>query len=214
MTDFYKTSDEIKFCSQVGSLKLIYSNFFKQHQEILDKYRKGSHKGIRWITSLNKEEDIELVKKYNDEGIEIRHAKELSTSNFALSDKTFLFTIEKIEKGKMATNVLSSNDKLYLDYYNKVFENLWKKGIDINERMKDIEKGTFVNVEIIPNREESIKVFNELFKDAKKEILIILSSANAFFRIDDNIGFKEIEDLSYSGVKAKILIPLQNRNKR
>ena len=75
--------------------------------------------------------------------------------------------------------------------------------------MKDIEKGTFVNVEIIPNREESIKVFNELFKDAKKEILIILSSANAFFRIDDNIGFKEIEDLAYSGVKAKILIPLR-----
>ena len=87
----------------------------------------------------------------------------------------------------MATNVLSSNDKLYLDYYNKVFENLWKKDIDINERMKDIEKGTFVNVEIIPNREESIKVFTELFKDAKKEILIILSSANAFFRIDDDI---------------------------
>ena len=33
MTDFYKASDEIKLCSQVGSLKLIYSNFFKQHQE-------------------------------------------------------------------------------------------------------------------------------------------------------------------------------------
>ena len=76
-------------------------------------------------------------------------------------------------------------------------------------RMKDIEKGTFVNVELIPNREESIKVFNGLFKDANKEILIILSSANAFFRIDDNIGFKEIEDLAYCGVKAKILIPLR-----
>jgi hypothetical protein len=75
--------------------------------------------------------------------------------------------------------------------------------------MKDIEKGTFVDVKLIPNREESIKVFNGLFKDAIKEILIILSSANAFFRIDDNIGFKEIEDLAYYEVKAKILIPLR-----
>lgn len=133
MTDFYKTSDEIKFCSQVGSLKLIYSNFFKINKKIHDRYRKGSHKGIRWITSLNKKDDIELVKKYNDVGIQIRHVKELSTSNFALSDKTFSFTIEKIEKGKMTTNVLSSNDKLYLNYYNMVFENLWKRGIDINE---------------------------------------------------------------------------------
>jgi len=69
MTDFYKTSDEIKFCSQVGSLKLIYSNFLKINKKIHDRYRKGSHKGIRWITSLNKKDDIKLVKKYNDVGI-------------------------------------------------------------------------------------------------------------------------------------------------
>ena len=89
------------------------------------------------------------------------------------------------------------------------FLKTYGKEASISMRMKDIEKGTFVNVEIIPNREESIKVFNGLFKDANKEILIILSSANAFFRIDGNIGFKEIEDLAYYEVKAKILIPLR-----
>src|SRR6476620_12781351 len=88
------------------------------------------------------------------------------------------------------------------------------KKASISMRMKDIEKGTFVNVELIPNREESIKVFNGLFKDANKEILIILSSANAFFRIDGNIGFKEIEDLAYSGVKAKNSDFFTNRNTR
>ena len=104
---------------------------------------------------------------------------------------------------------MGSNDKLHLDHYDLVFENLWKRGIDINDRINDIKKGNFANVEIIPNREESIKIFKDLFNSAKKEILIILSSANAFFRIDDNIGFKEIEKLTYHGVKAKILIPLQ-----
>ncbi len=72
-------------------------------------------------------------------GIKIRHVKDLLTDSFALSDKSFLFTIENVEEGKMITNVLSSNDKLYLDHYDVIFENLWKKGIDIQDRIKEIE---------------------------------------------------------------------------
>ncbi|MGN6630549.1 MAG: sensor histidine kinase, partial [Candidatus Nitrosocosmicus sp.] len=133
----------------------------------------------------------------------------LLSTNFALSDKAFLLTIEKIEEGKWGNNVLSSNDKLYLEHYDLIFENLWKKGIDINDRIKEIKKGNFANVDVIPNPKESIKVFKELFNGTKKEILIILSSANAFFRIDENTGFKEIEKLAHDGIKAKILIPLR-----
>ncbi|MGN6708252.1 MAG: sensor histidine kinase, partial [Candidatus Nitrosocosmicus sp.] len=96
-----------------------------------------------------------------------------------------------------------------LEHYDLIFENLWKKGIDINDRIKEIKKGNFANVDVIPNPKESIKVFKELFNGTKKEILIILSSANAFFRIDENIGFKEIEKLARDGIKAKILIPLR-----
>ena len=103
VVDFYKNSNQIKFCSPVEGIKIIYSNFFNFHQEILDRYRQGNHKGIRWITSLNNKKDIELVKSYIDKGIEIRHVKDLLTNSFALSDKAFLFTIEKIEKGKMVT---------------------------------------------------------------------------------------------------------------
>ena len=74
------------------------------------------------------------------ESVKIRHVKELLDDSFALSDKSFLFTIENVEEGKKITNVLSSNDKLYLDHYDIVFENLWKKGIDIEDRIKEIEK--------------------------------------------------------------------------
>ena len=40
----------------------------------------------------------------------------------------------------MGNNCLSSNDKLYLNHYNTVFENLWKQGINIKDRIKDIER--------------------------------------------------------------------------
>ena len=133
MVDFYKNSYEIGFCSSVESIKLIHNEFYDLHKEILERYRNGNHKGIRWITSINDKKDIELVKTFMDKGIEIRHVKDLLTGNFALSDKAFLFTIENMEEGKMVTNILSSNDKLYINHYKTVFENLWKQCIDVRE---------------------------------------------------------------------------------
>ena len=124
LIDFYDTSKEIKFCSPVESIKLIYSNFFNFHQEILERYRNGEHKGIRWITSINNKKDVELVKTFIHKGIKIRHVKDLLTINFALSDNAFLFSIEKMKEEKMVTNILNSHDKLYIDHYDVVFENL------------------------------------------------------------------------------------------
>ncbi len=208
LVDFYKNSNEIGFCSSVESIKLIHNKFYDLHQEILERYRNGNHKGIRWITSINNKKDIELVKTFMDKGIEIRHVKDLLTSNFALSDKAFLFTIEKMEEGKMITNILSSNDLLYINHYKIVFENLWKKCIDVKDRIKDIEESHYINVELIPNTKVSLKFAKKLVDCSKYEILMILASASTFFRIENNIGFKDFEELVYNGIKVKILIPL------
>jgi hypothetical protein len=163
------------------------------------------------ITSINNQEEIELVKKYSDKGIEIRHVRDALSPSFTLSNKAFLFTIEKIGEGKMGNNCLSSNDKLNLNYYNTVFENLWKQGIDIKDRIKDIDKGNYSNVEIIPNQAESEKLFGEVFKcAAENEISILLSSATAFLRIESENGFKCLEELASRGIKVKVLIPLKN----
>ncbi|MGN6559828.1 MAG: hypothetical protein ACTHJ2_04810, partial [Candidatus Nitrosocosmicus sp.] len=208
VADFYKGSILMKSCSPIETINLIFNNFLNLHQEILERYRKGSHKGIRWITTLNKEEDIELINKYADKAIEIRHVKNLLSTNFALSDKAFLLTIEKIEEGKWGNNVLSSNDKLYLEHYDLIFENLWKKGIDINDRIKEIKKGNFANVDVIPNPKESLKLTRRLFKNAKEEILFILSSDTSILRVENNMGFEFFDDLvTNNGIKVKILIP-------
>ena len=54
--------------------------------------------------------------------------------------------MEKMEEGKMVTNLLSSNDVLYRDHYNTIFKELWKTGIDAKSRIKDIEEGRYINV--------------------------------------------------------------------
>ena len=113
LADFYKKSDFIKLCFPIEGINVIYSNFLDLHQEVLQRYRQGKHKGIRCITSLKNKKDIELVKSYLDKGVSVRHVKDQITNNFALSDKSFLFSIEKIgEEGKMVNNILSSNDRL------------------------------------------------------------------------------------------------------
>jgi two-component system, OmpR family, sensor histidine kinase VicK len=209
LIDFYKNSNEIGFCSSVESIKLIYSDFYDLHKEILERYRNGNHKGIRCITSINNKKDIELVKTFMNKGIELRHIKDLLTGNFALSNNSFLFTIEKMEEGKMVTNILSSNDKLYINHYKTVFENLWKQGIDVKDRINDIEEGHYINVELIPNSRVSLKFAKELVDCSKYEISMILASAATFFRIENSIGFKDFEELAYKGIKVKILIPLR-----
>jgi signal transduction histidine kinase len=208
VVDFYKTSNQLKFCSPLEAIKIIYSNFFNYHLEILDRYRQGNHKGIRWITSLNNKEDVDLVRSYIDKGIEIRHVKDLLTNSFSLSDKAFLFTIEKVEKGIWGHSVLISNDKSYINQYDDLFENLWKKGIDIEDRIKAIEKGHYINVDLIPNSTESLKFSRGLLNNALSEVLVILSSATAIFRVENNIGFEIFNDLAFNGIKVKILIPL------
>jgi two-component system sensor histidine kinase VicK len=207
--EFYKKSNQIKSCFPVEGLNVIYRDFSNSRQEILDRYRQGKHKGIRWITSLKNKKDVELVKSHIDDGVKIRHVKDLLTDSFALSDKSFIFTIENIEKEKLITNVLSSNDKLYLDHYDTIFETLWKKGIDIDERINDIEEGHYVDVDLIPNPKESLKIFQELYSSIKSEVLLLLSSTNAFFRIENNNDFYACEKLTRRGITVKVLIPLK-----
>src|SRR6476620_6932996 len=207
--EFYKKSNQIKSCFPVEGLNVIYRDFSNSRKEILDRYRQGKHKGIRWITSLKNKKDIDLVKSHIEDGVKIRHVKELLADSFALSDKSFLFTIENVEEGKKIANVLSSNDKLYLDHYDTIFETLWKKGIDIEERINDIEEGHYVNVDLIPNPKESLIIFQELFYGIKSEVLLMLSSTNAFFRIEHNKDFYACEKLTHRGITVKVLIPLK-----
>ncbi|MGN6630157.1 MAG: sensor histidine kinase [Candidatus Nitrosocosmicus sp.] len=210
--DFYQNSNHLKFCSPIEAIKIINNNFLNFHQEILERYRQGNHKGIRWITSLNNKKDIELVKSYIEKGIEVRHIKELLTNSFSLSDKAFLFPIGKIEeKGTREHSILISNDKSYLSYYDDLFENLWKKGIDIHTRLNDIEEGHHIEIDVISNPKESINLIAEKINFAKKEILLILSSINSIDRIESNNHFDILQRLTFKRIKIRVIIPSNSK---
>lgn len=204
ITDLAKNSDYICIFTTMGGMQLIFNNFYETYKEILEKHRNGKHRGIKWLSSINKE-DIELVKIFLNEGMDIRHLKDIPSLNFALSDKLFNSTIEKMEEGKMVTSLLSSNDVLYLCHYHAVFEELWKKGIGARDRINAIEEGRSINIEIIPNADESLKLYYKLSEMVKYEVLILLPSVNGFFHTDKSGGFKFLNEIASKGVRVHVL---------
>jgi signal transduction histidine kinase len=208
ITELAKGSGYLCACSTTGGMQLIYNNFFRVYKDAVQRHREGKHKGVRWITAINSNKEIEIVKSFMNEGINVRHVKSVPLPSFALSDKMLNSTIEKMEGGRMVTSLLSSNDVLYLNHYGAIFKELWKTGIDAKSRIKDIEEGHYINVEVMPNPRESIRFVAELSKSAKEEILILLSSAMGFIRVERVGGYKVWNDLGQKGTKVKILIPL------
>jgi hypothetical protein len=50
-------------------------------------------------------------------------------------------TIEKMEGDKMNQSLLISNEPLYINHFNSLFDAIWKNGIDAKGRIKAIEEG-------------------------------------------------------------------------
>ncbi len=207
-------SEYLCICSVIGGdIQFSYINFFYVIGEILEKQQNGNHKGIRWITSINNNNDVELVKKFLNNGIQIRHVYNKPFVSFLLSNILFASTIEKKdEKGRIITSLLSSNDPLYLDHYNAIFEEQWKSGIDAEDRINDIEKGRYINIKIIPSSKESLKLLYDLYDSAQDEVLILLPSLNGFYRTEKSSGFKTLNELGFKGLKIKVLSPMDYKN--
>src|SRR5207247_7050194 len=118
----------------------------------------------------------------------IRHVKNLPPIDFAVSDKEMMATIEKMGGGEMAQSLLVSNEPAYINHFASIFEELWKNGIDANERIKDIEIGVdLADIEVIPSTARAQDVYMDIIKSASEEILWIFPTTNAFLR-QDKIG--------------------------
>ena len=203
-------ASERSVCSSIGAMQLVYNNFFDEYKKIIDKYRRdGKGKGIRWITSIIDKDSIDLVKIFLNAGIQVRHVKSLTPMNFAVDNKHFYATIEKMEEGKMMESLLISNEPAYVKHYNSILEELWKNGIDAADRIREIEEGVdLADIEVIPSSKRAQEMYLNIVRSAAKEILWIFPTANAFIR-QDTIGAIQLakEAAKERNVKVRILVP-------
>jgi len=208
-------SNELSTCLTSGGMQYSYNYFFKIKKKLLEKQKKGKHKGIRYITRVDKD-NIDLVKTYLSYGIQIRHVKDLPPMSFGVSDKEMSATIEKMEGGKKIQSLLISTEPLYINHYNTIFEEVWKSGIDAADRIKDIEVGLdTANLEIIQNPKEAIERAWSYLKTSRNDVSVLFPTANALSR-QIHMGLLQLlkETTEQHGVKIRILTPASEQIKR
>ena len=197
------SASRLSVCSAFGGMQMSYKYFFDTYKKVVE------DEGMRCIVNIDKKDSIDLIKVFLNAGIQVRHVKNMPPMNFGVSDKEVAITIEKMEGGKMSQSFLISNDPLYTIHFNSVFEELWKNGIDAEDRIRDIEVGAeWADVEVIPMSSRARDLYLNLVKKAEKEVIIMFPTTNAFIR-QKNLGviqFSE-EAARERNVKIRILMP-------
>jgi two-component system sensor histidine kinase VicK len=210
-----ETYSDLSIASTFGGLQLIHNTFLDSYKKILGKCKKGEGEGIRWITNIE-EECVELVKTFLDLNMQIKHVKNLPPINFAVGKKEVNLTIEKMEGGKMIQSLITSNEPTYVAYFYSIFEQLWSEGVDAQDRIRNIAEGRAeeTDIEIIPNPKKGIDNAWKILRSAKKEILIVCSTSNAFRRQLEIGGLQLLKEIvEKNNVKVRILVPADTEAK-
>ena len=206
-------SNELATCLTAGGILYSHYYFFNIKKKLIDRQRKGEHMGIRYVTSIEKE-NLEIVKLYLDNSIQIKHFRTLPPMSFGVSDKEIAATIEKMEGGRVVQSLLISNEPAYVKHFTAVFEELWKTGIDAIDRVRDIEEGVdLADIEIIANPREGIRRAWHIIKSAREEVSIVFSSVNALRRQIQLGGAQLLKEVSENcGAKIRLLVPSDIEN--
>lgn len=202
-------SREFILCTKTQGLLLAYNNYFDVYQRICKHKQAFAHDGIRIVTKIDDNNDIITASHFLNLGIEIRHIRNLPPISFAASEREMIATIQKTEGGQVIQNLLTTNEKAYLEHFRSIFEELWSNGIDAKSRIKDIQLGLDnENIEIIQNPEAFEKMLNDLLKTASIDIVGIFSTARAFERQKNSLSFVLLnERFKSTGLTVRILVP-------
>jgi two-component system, OmpR family, sensor histidine kinase VicK len=197
------SASRLSICSAFGGMQMSYKYFFDTYKKIVE------CEGMRCIVNMDKKDSLDLIKVFLNAGIQVRHVKNMPPMNFGVSDNELAATIEKMEGGKMSQSFLISNEPLYINHFNSIFEELWKNGIDAKWRIKAIEEGVdSEGIEIIQDPAEIQKLGFSLIQTAIEEILVMYSTANAFHRQEYAGGIQLLKEAATRrGVKVRILTP-------
>jgi hypothetical protein len=162
----------------------------------VDMYRKLlvdiKNKGIkiRQVTEITKE-NIHYCKELLKFGYEIRHLDGIK-ANFSVSETEYLATAAALREAQPVPQIIYSNVKDIVEQQRYVFESFWNRAIPAEIRIKEIEEGVeFEKTYIIQDLQSLQKLFIDMVKSAKHEVLLILPTANAFLR-EEHLGIIEL----------------------
>lgn len=137
---------------------------------------------------------------------ELRHIEGIK-ANFGLSEFEYLAT-GALHMSQPISQVIHSNAREMVEQQEYVFESFWDRAVPAKTRITEIEEGRGSPItEVIENPERSLAMGAELMQNAKEEVLVILSTTNAFRRAI-NMGRVDIyKAIIANGTKLRMLLP-------
>jgi two-component system sensor histidine kinase VicK len=200
----YKVREKFDSCSdKIGpSVIVTIEPIWKELIEL--KKRAGK---IRLLTEITKD-NIPFCKELMKIG-ELRHFDGVKV-NFAILDgKEYQATIIH-EESEPVTQLIVSNAKSFVDQHQYVFDTLWSRAIPGEQKIKEIQEGIRPDfADVVHDYKEIQKINFNLIKSAKKEILVLFLTINAFHQHTQLMQlFKEAA--KERGVKIRIMMPAAN----
>ena len=172
-------------------------------------YVKARNRGakIRFITEVTKD-NIEYCKQLSEIVSELRHLDGVRGS-VCVNDTEFL-GMTTWRETKLLNPVIYSNEREVIEHQQYIFEMFWKKAEPFSQKLMEIEDG--IVPEIMQSRNSPVDIQNKVFdllKSAESEILVIMSTSNAFHRQAKVGSFQILKELGDSKpwMNIKILTP-------
>jgi two-component system, OmpR family, sensor histidine kinase VicK len=164
----------------------------------------------KYITEITKDNISYCKEISNILGFDsIRHLDKIK-GNFAVTETEYIAT-STLRDSQPLQQIIYSNVKEVVEQHKYLFETIWDKSISAEQKIKEIEEGLQPDViEIIRNSSRSKELYQSLVNSARKEIMIVFPTINAFKR-QERLGIIQLlqKAAKEGNVKVRILKPFE-----
>jgi signal transduction histidine kinase len=222
--EFLESSKELVACLNFSGIRLAYNSNFEVYQKIMQqKSVNGEHKGIRFVTKVEKH-SANMIKRFLDVGVQVRHVDNLPPIDFAVSDKEIVAKVHRVESeisdekhdsGNLETsldvkNVLVSTEQAYIDYFLYTFSELWNNGTNAEERITYLEQGLEPEfIDVLNDGKKTGRILLELVKSIKQEAQILIPNERTLLNLEKIGAIDHIVNAALSK-RAKIRLVCPN----
>jgi two-component system sensor histidine kinase VicK len=132
-------------------------------------------------------------------------------ANFGVSEFEYLST-GTLDVSQQIFQVIHSNTKEIVEQQEYVFESFWNRAVPARTKIAEIEEGRgSQTTEVIESPERSLAMAAQLMQNAKEEVLVVLSTPNAFRRAVAVEGVDTYRKIIASGARLRMLVPDDER---
>ena len=102
--------------------------------DLAERRRKGDHEGIRFLTSIGREQERHLLETFLGLGFQIRHMENPPSVSFSIVGDELGDTVVI----GLWHDLVVSNEPSYVRHFRSIFEDLWGGGVDAGRRMGEL----------------------------------------------------------------------------